>query len=81
MVKTILITACLLLGGCASCPPPAPKLHISPPLLVAFTVDEIMTAKPSMTQKVADYVTEVVGYIRKVNALPCVSPVEKGPVK
>lgn len=81
MVKTLLLTCCLMMSACASCPPPAPKLHITPPLLAQFTVDEILTAKPSMTQKVADYVTEVVGYIRKVNALPCVEGQEKVGVK
>ena len=81
MIKVLFLTACLLVGGCASCPPPAPKLHIAPPLLVSFTVDEIMSAKPSMTQKVADYVVEVVGFIKKVNALPCVEGQEKGSVK
>lgn len=71
-VKAILLTVCLVVSACASCPPPPAKVKIPPPLLAQFTVDEIIASKPSMLQKVADYVTEVVGYIRKVNSLPCV---------
>ena len=80
-MKSILLIVCLLVSSCASCPPTPGKVRINPPLLMSFSIDEITKAPPSMTQKVADYVVEVVQYIRKVNALPCVEPTEKGSVK
>lgn len=72
MIKTLLLSCCLLVAACASCPPVPPKVQINPPLLAEFTIPELEHTPDSVVEKIGLYVADVVGYIRKVNSLPCV---------
>jgi hypothetical protein len=47
-------------------------VKINPPLLAEFTIEELQETPDSVVEKIGLYVADVVGYIRKVNALPCV---------
>jgi hypothetical protein len=72
-LKAAIISGLLIiLSGCAASQPIQAKVKINPPLLAEFTIEELQETPDSVVEKIGLYVADVVGYIRKVNALPCV---------